>query len=186
MKDALNDTTSQLTLKSEEGFLHNKNNELTTCSSVILEKLIVPLQVNKFSAFYWQSQIVAVFTKARLNPDDYPVFSRPLLILYSHLRLRNTRKHKNSNLNKTHKRPIIHSAQLQKCLTVSCNWFLIICSFVNCANITTFLCTNDCRQLFPLFQLTVPFSYLLWWITELRYRIICTLRQFNVCLNNKT
>jgi len=50
---------------------------------------------------------------------------------------------------------------------------------VNFTNIAIFICTNDYRQLFRLFQLTVSSVV----DTELRNEIVFTLRQFKVCLN---
>jgi len=74
----------------------NKTLKLATGSSDFLEKLLVPLLVKKFSAFYVHTQLVAVFTTDRIYPDDYPVYARPVLILYSPLSLVDPRYHSHS------------------------------------------------------------------------------------------
>ena len=83
-------------MKNKEGRLPIKPLKFSTTTSVLFEKLpIIPL-LKKLSAFHGIRNFISQFTTARLNPNVYPVFSRPVLILYSFLGLKIPRVHKYS------------------------------------------------------------------------------------------
>jgi hypothetical protein len=121
--------------------------------------MALPL-VKKFSEYCGIWWFILEFTTARLNLDYCTVYSRKVLILYSPLSLVHPMDH-------WHSIPplkpisdlsfIFHSCKIACCQHAT--GVLIICSSVNLTNITTFLCTNQHRQLSSLFQLTARLHF---------------------------